>query len=162
MIKQSAECCPEFHPEKWDEKTTIWERQQFIKASVPAFFHIPFSWMIGSRITKMYELAKDADAIPDDWLDAIVLFNDPHTFRSDIYMLVTKEVPGAENVTLSGTFISKVFDGPYNAAPKFMKKLNVYITSLGKEVEDYYVHYAYCPKCMEKFGHNYQAWFAKV
>jgi hypothetical protein len=33
-------------------------------------------------------------------------------------MTVTKEIPGAENVQLSGTFLSKVFDGPYNAVPK--------------------------------------------
>lgn len=26
----------------------------------------------------------------------------------------------------------------------------------------YYVHYAYCPKCEKKFGHNYMILFAEV
>jgi len=34
-----------------------------------------------------------------------------------------------------------------------------YITKMGP-AKDYYVHYAYCPRCAEKFGHNYMSIFA--
>ncbi len=46
--------------------------------------------------------------------------------------------------------------------PKFMKLMDEYLLEKGKKAQDYYIHYAYCPKCAEKFGHNYMIMFAKV
>ncbi len=77
-------------------------------------------------------------------------------------MSVTKQVPKANNTTISGKFEAKVFDGEFKDAPKFMKEMDSYLEKKGKEAKDYYVHYAYCPKCSKKFGHNYQIFFAEV
>jgi hypothetical protein len=74
---------------------------------------------------------------------------------------VASFVPQANNVTISGTFISKVFSGPYNAIPKFIKQMNEYLATQGKKAKDYYVHYAYCPKCAKKYGDNYMILFAQ-
>ncbi|HHN47543.1 MAG TPA: hypothetical protein ENN08_01170, partial [Bacteroidales bacterium] len=52
----------------------------------------------------------------------IILTKDPSPWRSDFYFAVTKQVPEAENITMSGTFISKVYDGPYRDVPKFLKQ----------------------------------------
>jgi hypothetical protein len=65
-------------------------------------------------------------------------------------------------MTMSGTFVSMLFDGPYNAVPKFIKELDAYAREIGKEVDDYYFHYATCPKCMKETGHNYIIGFAKL
>jgi len=54
------ECCPEFHPEKWDEKSHIWDNKPFIKETIPTFFHMPFPPMIGSKVTKISKMAEDA------------------------------------------------------------------------------------------------------
>jgi len=155
------ECCPKFNSELWDKKTLNWENKPFIKESVPTFFHIPFPPMIGKKITKMWKLAKDANADPpvEQWL---VLFHDPSAFKSELFMSVTKSVDNANNKTISGTFMTKVFDGPYNAIPKFIKQMDIYLSERGKEAEDHYVHYAYCPKCAKKHGHNHMILFAKV
>jgi hypothetical protein len=75
---------------------------------------------------------------------------------------VTKEVPNAENVKLSGTYITKVFDGPYNAVPKWIKETNHYVTQKGKTVKRYYFYYTTCPKCAKIYGHNYVVAFAEV
>ena len=77
-------------------------------------------------------------------------------------MSVTKEVPEAENVRLSGTFISKVFDGPYNRIPKYIKEMEQYVRVLGKESNKYYFYYTTCPKCAKKYGHNYIVAFSEV
>ena len=113
------DCCPEFKPEKWDKKTFNWQNKPFIKETIPTLFHIPFPPMIGKKITKMWKLTKEAKADPpkEDWL---VLFYDPHMFKSELYMNVTKPVEKAKNVNLSGIFMSIVFDGPYIAVPKFI------------------------------------------
>ena len=94
--------------------------------------------------------------------DVLVLFTDPHPFKSELYLSVTGTVPNANNVKISGTFLSKVFDGPYNAIPKYIKEMDGYLASKGKKSKKYYVHYAYCPKCAKESGHNYIILFAEV
>jgi hypothetical protein len=39
-------------------------------------------------------------------------------WRGEVYITATKDVPNAENVRFTGTFLTKVFDGPYNSIPK--------------------------------------------
>jgi hypothetical protein len=34
---------------------------------------------------------------------------------------MSQKIPDAENVTMSGIFLSKVFDGPYKSVPKWIK-----------------------------------------
>lgn len=158
VIKQ--ECCPKFHPEKWDEQTWNWNNKNFIKATVPTFFHIPLPPMIGKRITKMMKLAEDSNKLTKDRTDILVLFTDPHAFMSEIYLSVTDIVPKANNTKLSGTFISKVFDGMYNDIPKFIKQMDTYLQRHNLKAQKHYVHYAYCPKCAKEAGHNYIVLFA--
>lgn len=162
MNNNKEECCPLFNPDKWNEKTFNWENKQFIKETIPTFFHIPFPPMIGSKITKMWKLAEDSGKTLASKEDTLVLFADPSPFKSEIYISVTGEVPGAENVKISGTFISKVFDGPYNAVPKFIKQMDEYLGARNKKAKKYYVHYAYCPGCAKKYGHNHMILFAEI
>ena len=53
-----------------------------------------------------------------------MLAYDPSPWKSELHMTVTKEVPNAKNMTLTGEFFSKVFDGPYNAVPKWIKEMD--------------------------------------
>jgi len=159
---KSKQCCPPFEPKKWENKTHNWENKPFIKETIPTFFHIPFPPMIGKKITKMWEQVKQSKAEPKDIKDWLVLFHDPSAFKSEIFMSAIKKVKGANNQPISGTFISKVFAGPYNAIPKFIKEMDNYLKKQNKKAKDYYVHYAYCPKCAKKFGKNYIILFAEV
>ena len=160
--QSQKECCPTFHPEKWDGKIFEWKDKKFIKASVPTFFHIPLPPMIGKRVVKMTKLAEDAQKLDQNREDTLLLFMDPTAFKTEMYLSVTDVVPKATNATLTGTFVSHVFDGPYKAIPKFMKQMEAGLEKDGKKVIDYYVHYGYCPKCAKEKGHNYMVLFAKV
>ncbi len=166
MNTEDKECCPEFSPEKWDKKTFNWEDKQFIKETIPTLFHMPFPPMIGKKITRMMELATSADKIDSKKDEVLVLFQDPTAFRSNIYISTTGDVPGANNVKISGKFLAKVYDGPYNAVPKFVKDMkNMYLEKEGEKIpkdDAYYIHYAYCPKCMKKYGHQYMILFASI
>lgn len=161
MNNQNNECCPQFHPEKWDRKTQVWDKKRFIKESIPTLFHIPFPPMIGKKITKMWNLVEKNQAAGNKE-DVLILFRDPSAFKSEIYILVDKSIPEADNAEISGEFFSRVFDGGYNAVPKFIKIINEDLFKAGKKAKDYYVHYAYCPKCAKKFGHNYMIIFARI
>ena len=162
---QIEECCPEFNPGKWDKKIFNWNEKQFIKETIPTFFHTPFPPMIGKKITKMMALATSSNKIDAKKDEVLVLFQDPSAFKSNIYISVIGDVQGANNVKIIGTFMAKVYDGPYNAIPKFVKNMNMYLEKEKGKVpknDEYYIHYAYCPKCEKKYGHNYMILFAKI
>jgi hypothetical protein len=139
----------------------VWKDKPFIQETIPVFFHIPWPPMISRLIVRMWDKAKKADALPGRE-EAWVLATDPSPWRSEWYMSVTKPVPNAENVTLSGTFFTRVFDGPYNAVPKWIKEMDKQLLYEGKKAKTYYFHYTSCPKCAKLRGHNYVVAFARI
>ncbi|MDD2426398.1 MAG: hypothetical protein PHU00_10355 [Bacteroidales bacterium] len=162
MNQQDQECCPEFHKEKWDKKSFDWQDKLFIKETISTFFHIPFPPSIGKNITKMHQLAVKYEATIPDTSEALILFRDPSPFKSEIYYAVTKPVEGANNTSITGSFIAGVLDGAYNDVPKYIKEMDKYLKEKGLSAKDYYIHYAYCPKCAKERGHNYMILFAKI
>ncbi|MBN2057702.1 MAG: hypothetical protein JW782_02780 [Candidatus Saganbacteria bacterium] len=155
------DCCPQFDPTPWEGKTHVWNDKLFIVGSVPQFLHIPFPPMFAATVTRMWKRAEEAQAAPD-LKDFILMAYDPSPWKSELYMTVTKDVPGEKSVRLSGTFITKVFDGPYNAPPKWVKEFDEYLSGQSKKALKYYFYFTYCPKCSKKFGHNYCVVFAQV
>ncbi len=154
-------CCPEFNPKQWDNKTLNWKNKNFVMATTPTIFHIPISPLMNKAITMMCAQVEESNAgLPPE--DSLMLFYDPSMFKSEIYLSTTKEIPGANNVTLSGTFMTKVFEGPYKSVPQWLATMDALLAKQGKKSKKYYVHYAYCPKCAEKYGHNYGIVFAQV
>ena len=164
MTTTSAEtdvCCPEFDTARWDDKIQVWKDKLFISDSIPEIFHIPLPKKFEKAINGLWITAQSAKADPpmDDFL---LLCYDPSPWKSILLLSVNKEVPGANNVKLSGTFISKVFDGPYSGVPKYIREMDDFLKGYNKKAQRYYFHYAYCPKCAKKYGHNYIVAFAEV
>jgi len=159
--KTDAQCCPEFDPVPWQEKELIWKDKLFIKETVPQFMHIPLPGTFGKAVGRMWKKIEDAQAKPD-MNDFIMLSAELSPWKGEIYITTTKEVPNAENVKFSGAYLTKVFDGPYNNAPKWIKEMTPYVATKGKSVKKYYFYYTTCPKCAKKYGHNYVVAFAEV
>jgi len=160
-INNQTICCPRFDPTLWQERQFTWDNKLFIKDSIPTFLHMPLPLMVGGVMTKLWNKAKNADAA-GDIADFICLVYDPSAWKSEFYMSVTKEVPDAENVRLTGTFLTKVFDGPYSAVPKWIKEMDEYLKAKGKQAKKYYFYYTTCPKCAKIYGHNYVVLFAEI
>jgi len=160
-MNMENECCPKFDPIPWDEKTHEWEDKLFIRETLPQLFHMPLPWMIGRMIGRMWKKAQDAGAAPDIE-DFLWLAYDPSPWKSEHYIYVTREVPNAINIKISGTFFSKVFDGPYNQVRAWIKKMNIFLAEKGKNAKKYYFYFTTCPKCAKKYGHNYVVAFAEV
>lgn len=154
-------CCPEFDPALWDHKKHVWSNKLFLKDSVPEIFHIPLPSAFGKAVTRMWEKASDAGAKPEP-KDMLMLVHDPSPFKGELLMAITKEIPGADIVKLSGTFMSRVFDGPYSQAPKYLKEMNGYLAAHKMKAKKFYFYYAYCPECSRKYGHNYIVTVAEV
>ena len=133
----------------------------FVKDTMMQFMHIPLPGVFGKKVGRMWKKIEAAGANPDI-KDFIMLSTESSPLKGEVYINATKEVPNAENVKLSGTYITKVFDGPYNAVPKWIKEMTQYVTQKGKTVKKYYFYYTTCPKCAKTYGHNYVVAFAEV
>ncbi len=152
-------CCPKFDPAPWEEKEHVWKDKLFLYDEVRQIFHMPLN--IRKVISRMWNKVQKADASPDE-KDFLLLAYDPSPWKSELYMFVTKEVPDAAMRKLSGTYLTKVFDGPYNAVPKWIRQMDKYVKSRKRKVRKYYFYYTTCPKCAKIYGHNYAVTFAEV
>ncbi len=144
------ECCPKFDPKPWEGKVFEWKNKKFVKDKVFTLFHIPLNF--GSVITKLNKKIDAAGAKVPDWL---CLSDDTSIFNMDLYVAVDKEVPDAENTTLSGKFLSRVYEGPYQDTGKWCEDYKAYAKKQGFEIKKWYMWYTTCPKCAKKYGKNY-------
>jgi len=150
-------CCPRFNPEPWEEKEIAWQDKLFLKDSVRSFLHIPLNF--GKVMVKNMEMIQAADALSPE---PLMLSDEKSLWGADIYIAVTKEVPEAKMEKISGTFLTKVFEGPYKDAGKWAKEMKAYIESKGRELKKMYFFYTTCPKCAEFYGKNYTVLLAMV
>jgi len=157
MAEKDKICCPRFDPEPWDEKEITWENRPFVKDRVRSFLHVPLNF--GSVMRRNVELIEAAGAKPEEM---IVLADENSLWGADVYIDVTKEVPDARMATISGTFLSKVFEGPYKNMRTWMSQMGEYVTSQGKQLEKLYFYYTTCPKCAKRYGKNYVVLLARV
>jgi len=150
-------CCPRFDPEPWEEKEVTLEGRLFIKDHVCCFLHIPLNF--GRKMKKNMKRIEQADALDSDML---VLSDDKSPWKSILYISVSKEVPGAKMATVPGTFITKVFEGPYKDAGKWARDMKAYVESKDRELKKIYFFYTTCPKCAKVYGKNYTVLLAQV
>jgi hypothetical protein len=64
--------------------------------------------------------------------------------------------------TISGTFLTKVFEGPYQNAGKWAQEMIKFVESRGQTFKKLYFSYTTCPKCAKAYGKNYVVLFAQI
>lgn len=151
------ECCPRFEPHPWDETELVWNNRLFVKDRVTSFLHIPLNY--GAVMKRNVGPIHAAGAFPET---VVVLTDENSLWGADLYIEVTREIPGANMTTLSGTFLSKVFEGPYRNVKKWITEMDSYAQGKGKSVRKLYCFYTTCPKCAKKYGKNYVVLLAQV
>jgi len=157
QVIKSTGCCEPFDPAPWQEKEIVWKDKLFVKDHITSFFHMPLN--IGSKIVKNMELIKKAGAAAPYQL---MLTDEKSLWGADIYIDVVKKVPGAEMAKISGTFFTKVFEGPYQNAGKWAEEMAEYVKSKGKALKKLYFSYTTCPNCAKAYGKNYVVLFAET
>jgi len=156
-LERDAICCPEFKPAPWDDKIVEWENKRFIKDKVFTLFFMPMNF--GTVMKRLDEKVKKAGAaIPD----CLCLSDHTSRWNMDLYLAVDKEITGAEHVTLSGRFYSKVYEGPYQDTGKWCKDYENIVNSKGYRIKKWFMWYTTCPKCAKKYGKNYVAILSQV
>ena len=150
-------CCPRFDPGPWNEKEITFQDKLFLKDRVMSFFHIPLNF--GKVMVRNMEKIKAAGALAPA---PLMLSDENSLWGADIYIEVSREVPGARMEKISGTFLTKVFEGPYKKAGEWAKEMENYVRSKGKELKKLFFFYTTCPKCAEFYGKNYTVLLARI
>ena len=149
-MNEEKVCCPKFDPMPWDEKTFEWVNKKFIKDKVFTLFYMPMNFI--SAMKRVYGKVEKSGAIIQDgmWLS-------DHTskWNMDLYLAVDKEAADVENITMSGKFLSKVYEGNFKDTGIWMKDFENYAKGKGISVKKMYMWYTTCPKCAKKYGKNY-------
>jgi hypothetical protein len=158
MDNSETGCCPRFDPSGWDGGEFEFHERLFVRVTTISFLHIPLN--IGAVFTKTFKKIEAAQAAPAD--EYLVLSTDPSPWRGEHYFAVTKDVPDAEMVTLSGRYLTKVFEGPYRDAGKWAKEMRKFVADSGRELQRLYFFYTTCPRCLKHYGKNYVVAFAQV
>jgi hypothetical protein len=152
-----TDCCARLDPALWDDKLFDWKEKPFLKDRILAFLHVPLNF--GKVMRRDQEAIEQASAHPEQ---PLWLTHDTSPWASDLYLAVDRDVPNASVTRLSGTFISKVFEGPYRNIGRWIAEMEMHVAAKGRRLERVYFFYATCPKCAKQFKKNQVVLFAKV
>ena len=154
-LNTEAVCCPRFDPKPWDGRTLTWSNKQFIRTHVRTFFYMPLQF--GSAMKRLDTLA-EGHCQPD----GLCLSDHTSTWNMDLLLAVDAHIAMADNITLSGTYFCKVYEGKFSDTGKWMKDFEQIIAEQGKRCEKTYMWYTTCPKCAKKYGENYVVLLGKI
>jgi len=148
--RQDGQCCHKFDPLPWDDKLLEWKNKKFIKDRVFTFFHIPVNF--GSVMRRLDRRVRESGA---NTPECLCLSGHTSGWNMDVYLAVDREVQDANNVTLSGKLLSKVYEGSFKDTGKWCKDFENYAKNKGLSLKKWYMWYTTCPKCAKKYGKNY-------
>lgn len=153
----SNECCPKFDPTPWGEAMLTWVDKRFVRDRVRSFLHVPLNF--GGVMRRNMKAIQALHAEP---VTPLVLSDENSPWGADVYIEVTKDIPQATMATISGTFFSKVYEGPYRNMRAWIDDMKTFVTAKGKRIQKLYFFYTTCPKCAKKYGKNYVVILAQV
>lgn len=154
---QADICCPEFNPQGWDGKILEWHDKKFIKGKVFTLFYMPINY--GSAMTRLTTQAENAGYKSPD---GFCLSECTSLWNTNLYYAVDKEIPGAENVVLSGKYICKVYEGDFSKTGEWFKDFAQFTKDKNLLIEKQYSWYTTCPECAKKYGKNYVVLLGKI
>lgn len=155
--KSATGCCPRFDPEPWDEKEIAIEDRLFLRDHVRTIFHIPVNF--GRVMTRSAKKIREAQA---EAPEPLLLCEDKSPWRTEVNIAVSRDVPDAELVRISGKFLAKAFEGPYRNIPKWIRAMQDFVKSRGKAIKKLYFYYTTCPRCAKVYGKNFVVILAEI
>ena len=156
-LKNATDCCPPFDPQRWDDRLITWEKKLFLQDRVRSFLHLPLNF--GAVMQRSLATIAAAGATADEM---IVLSDENSLWGADVYLAISKEIPEARMAALTGTYLAKVFEGPYRNMRNWIAEMPAFVKSRGKTLQKLYFYYTTCPKCAKKYGKNYVVILAQV
>lgn len=120
--------------------------------------HIPLN--MGRVFERVQSKATESEAYDPD--NCIVLSRDLSPWQAEHLFSVSAAVPDEEHVTLSGDYVTKVFEGPYRNAKDWYVEMQSEAGEAGATNDEVYFFYTTCPKCAKVYGKNYVVGIARI
>ena len=144
-------CCPKFNPGGWDGQELHFKDKKFVRAQTRNALHIPLN--MGSVFSRVQGKIEDAGAYDPD--NMLVLSHELSPWKSEHFFAVDRDIPGEDMTTLSGDYLTKVFEGPYSSVKDWHGEMESAVRAKGGEPNDIYFFYTTCPKCAKAYGQNF-------
>lgn len=158
MSVATTGCCPKFNPEGWDGRHLHFKDKLFVRATTRGLLHVPINMeAVFSRVQGHIEEAAAQD--PEGYL---VLSRDLSSTEAEHFFAVTRPVPNEEMTTLSGEFLTRVFEGPYRHAKDWVHEMETAAKAAGRTAKRIFMFYTTCPKCARAYGQNYVIGVAEI
>ncbi len=152
-------CCAVPDVSEWDEKEITFEDKKFIRMQTKSFLFMPLN--MSKVMAAIQKMADEAGAsMPPK--EVMILSRDISPWKAEQLYAVSKPVEGADNVVLSGKYLTKVFEGPYKNAGNWHNDMQEYAKSKNKIADKTYFFYTTCPKCAKHYGKNYVVGFTQI
>ncbi len=151
MSVNTTGCCPRFNPEGWDGQELHFRDKPFLRATTKSVMHIPVD--MAKVFTRVQSRLEEAGAIDPD--NVLVLSRDPSAWKAEHFFATDTPIEGEEMVTLSGDFVTKVFEGPYRHAKDWYSEMQDLVRARGDEPGRVFFFYTTCPNCAKAYGKNY-------
>lgn len=151
-------CCPRFEPAAWEGREFQWTDKLFVKDKVRCLWYIPLGF--GRVVTRLMEKISAADAFTPD--PPLSLSDHTSKWNMDLYIEVARPVEGTELARLSGTYLAKVFEGPFKETGHWCNQMAEWVQARGKKIQKLFMYYTTCPKCARHYGKNYVVILAQV
>ncbi|MFA5003828.1 MAG: hydrolase [Candidatus Saccharimonadales bacterium] len=157
MSKSTTGCCPPFEPDKWDGETFKFNNKLFMRFTTRSFLHVPLN--MNSAMTTALAKIAEAEAGGDEYL---MLSNEISPWKAEHYIAVDTEVPDSQMALFSGTYMAKVFEGPFKEMRGWYRQLIDYVKSTGAQPVRTFFGYTTCPNCAKAYGKNYVIGFEQI
>ncbi|QEE36538.1 hypothetical protein FTO60_12930 [Octadecabacter sp. SW4] len=151
-------CCPRFDPLPWDDQDLHFASKPFTRATTRSFFHIPLN--MGRVFSRVLDKVEKSGGYDNS--DFVVLSRDLSPWRAEHLFATPKPLAGEEQVTLSGDFVTKAYEGPYSQMGQWFKDMQALAAMQGTKDAEVYFFYPTCPKCAKAYGANHVIGFAKL
>jgi hypothetical protein len=151
-------CCARFDPEGWNGLVLRFREKPFLRAETRSAMYMPLDMArVFARVLGRIEASCGFD--PDDTL---VLSHDLSPWRAEHFFAVKGDVEGEEMTTMTGDFITKVFEGPYRQVGSWRTEMEALVRDRGKVPGRIYFYYTTCPACAKAMGRNYVVGLAEI
>ena len=152
-------CCAVPNIADWDNKKVKFTDKYFIRQYTKSFLYMPLN--MASVMKSLNSRATIRHTMPSAE-QVMILSRDISPWKAEQLFAVINPIDGADNVTLNGTFLTKVFEGPYKNAKQWYSAMQQMAKDKGNTVENTYFFYTTCPKCAKHYGKNYTIGLAKI
>jgi hypothetical protein len=144
-------CCPKFDPAGWDAQELHFRDKPFVQAGTRSESYVPQD--MGEVFARVFRHIEEAGAASDH--GPIVLSRDLSPSSAEHLFAVSKPVPDERMTVLSGDFVTKVFEGPYERTGQWRGEMEQLVRERHAVPGEVYFFYTTCPRCAQAYGRNY-------